>query len=85
MKNQDDKINLLQSQIKEIEKFFIEKNTKYLYKHIVEIVEKPLIELVLKNTKGNQKKAATLLGINRNTLHTKIKKLKINTKTFKDV
>ena len=83
METQSEKIDLLQSQIKDIETFFIRQNTRHLYKHIIEIVEKPLIEMVLKNTKGNQKKAASLLGINRNTLHTKIKKLKINTGNFK--
>jgi len=33
-------------------------------------------------TKGNQIKAAKLLGINRNTLRTKIKKLKISMKNL---
>ncbi|MBU1045337.1 MAG: site-specific DNA inversion stimulation factor [Candidatus Omnitrophica bacterium] len=79
-----DKISILQEQIKDVETFFLKKDTKHLYKHILEIVEKPLIEMVLKSTKGNQKKAAVLLGINRNTLFVKIKKLKINAKEFKD-
>ncbi len=79
----DDKISILQNQIKDIEAFFLKKDTKHLYKHVLEIVEKPLIEMVLKTASGNQKKAAELLGINRNTLHAKIKKLKINAKNFK--
>jgi two-component system, NtrC family, nitrogen regulation response regulator GlnG len=32
---------------------------------------------VLEKTKGNQIRAAKMLGINRNTLHKKIKELKI--------
>jgi DNA-binding protein Fis len=41
------------------------------------MVEKPLIETVLKLTRGNKKKAASLLGINRNTLSKKIEELGI--------
>jgi two-component system nitrogen regulation response regulator GlnG len=39
--------------------------------------ERPLIQLTLKETQGNQIKAAELLGMNRNTLRNKIQKLKI--------
>ena len=49
-----------------------------LYKSILEAVEKPLIEDVLERTEGNQLKAAKILGINRNTIRAKIKKLGIN-------
>ncbi len=48
-----------------------------LYEVVIQRVEKPLIELVLKKTEGNQLKAAKMLGINRNTLHKKLKALKI--------
>jgi len=40
-------------------------------------VEKPLITHVLRKTEGNQVRAASLLGINRNTLRKKIKELGI--------
>lgn len=43
-----------------------------LHKIIIEQVEKPLIELSLRQFNGNQVKAAKLLGINRNTLKKKI-------------
>jgi DNA-binding protein Fis len=46
-------------------------------------MEKPLIEDTLKRTRGNQIWAAKILGINRNTLHTKMRKLGINVRTFK--
>jgi DNA-binding protein Fis len=49
-----------------------------LYKSILEAVERPLIEHVLRRTEGNQFKAARILGINRNTMRAKIKKLGIN-------
>jgi two-component system, NtrC family, nitrogen regulation response regulator GlnG len=48
-----------------------------LYELIIERVERPLIELTLERTHGNQLKAAAILGINRNTLHKKIAHLKI--------
>ncbi|MDR4518711.1 MAG: Fis family transcriptional regulator [Nitrosomonas sp.] len=40
-------------------------------------VEKPLIEVILEHTQGNQTQAAELLGINRNTLRQKIKRYQI--------
>ena len=48
-----------------------------LYASVIEKVERPIIKLVLEKTRWNQRKAATLLGINRNTLHDKIIKLGI--------
>ena len=54
-----------------------------LYKSILEAVEKPLIEDVLERTEGNQLKAAKILGINRNTIRAKIKKLSINVSRWK--
>jgi DNA-binding protein Fis len=48
-----------------------------LYPLLMNAVEKPLIGLVLDETRGNQIQAAALLGLNRNTLRKKIKELKI--------
>jgi len=48
-----------------------------LYALILERVERPLIELTLERTGGNQLQAAAILGINRNTLRKKIATLKI--------
>jgi len=55
-----------------------------LYALIMERVERPLIELTLDRTRGNQLKAAAILGINRNTLHKKITELKITPKRRSD-
>jgi two-component system nitrogen regulation response regulator GlnG len=48
-----------------------------LYTLVIERVERPLIELTLKKTHGNQIRAAQILGINRNTLRKKIADLHI--------
>jgi len=54
-----------------------------IYKAVIEDIEKSLIEKALEYTSGNQITAARLLGINRNTIRTKIKKLNINVERFK--
>ena len=51
-----------------------------LHAIVIGQVEKPLIELMLEYTGGNQLKAAELLGINRNTLRKKITDLKVTVK-----
>jgi DNA-binding protein Fis len=43
-----------------------------LYTEIRTAFEKPLFEIVLERTGWNRSKAANLLGINRNTLHSKM-------------
>ena len=44
-----------------------------IYDMVMSCVERPLLEIVLAHAKGNQTKAAELLGINRNTLRKKLK------------
>jgi two-component system nitrogen regulation response regulator GlnG len=51
--------------------------TREIYRRILERVERPLLEAVLAHTRGNQIRAAVLLGINRNTLRKKIVELGI--------
>ena len=48
-----------------------------LYTEIRAIFEKPLFKIVLEHTNGNRSKAADILGINRNTLHTKLVEYKL--------
>lgn len=52
-----------------------DESSEKLYETIIKKVEKPLIEQVLEITKGNKKKAALILGINRNTLSKKMDEL----------
>ncbi|MCX5680601.1 MAG: hypothetical protein NTZ95_08200 [Candidatus Omnitrophica bacterium] len=54
-----------------------------LYKSVIESIEKPLLEHILDRTEGNQVKAARILGINRNTMRAKIKKLVIDVSKWK--
>ena len=48
-----------------------------LYDRVLREVERPLIQLTLGATRGNQLRAAQLLGVNRNTLRKKIRELDI--------
>jgi Fis family transcriptional regulator len=43
-----------------------------IYDMVIKSVECPMLELVLKQTQGNQTQAAEMLGINRNTLRKKL-------------
>lgn len=49
-----------------------------LYDLVIRCVEKPLIEIALNHTRGNQTRAAELLGLNRNTLRKKMQDLDIS-------
>jgi two-component system, NtrC family, nitrogen regulation response regulator GlnG len=48
-----------------------------LYNRVLREIERPLISLSLSVTRGNQIKAAAMLGLNRNTLRKKIRELDI--------
>jgi len=49
-----------------------------VYYDVISIVDRALISEVLEKTDGNKIKTARILGLNRNTLHSKIKKLDIS-------
>jgi two-component system, NtrC family, nitrogen regulation response regulator GlnG len=48
-----------------------------IYDKVIAEVERPLIQMTLASTRGNQIKAAAMLGLNRNTLRKKIRDLEI--------
>ena len=56
-------------------------NNGHLHELIIRGIEKPLVEIVLKETNGNQTQAANILGINRNTLRAKITEYEIKYKS----
>ncbi len=49
-----------------------------IYDRVLAEVERPLIQMTLAATRGNQIKAAAMLGLNRNTLRKKIRDLDIS-------
>ena len=49
-----------------------------VYDMVIGIVEKPLLTYIMGISKGNQSKAAEILGLNRNTLRKKLKQHKID-------
>lgn len=73
----------LNDKIIELEESLYSQKKGVLYRSILEVIEKPVIEYVLERSEGNQFKAARILGINRNTIRAKIKKLGINCAIFK--
>jgi two-component system nitrogen regulation response regulator GlnG len=81
---------MMDEEAKEIEKALLELDRMLLrgkegriYHIMLDALDKSLITNTLLITFGNQIKAARLLGINRNTLRTKIKKLGISLKEVK--
>jgi Fis family transcriptional regulator len=49
----------------------------HLYQLVLQEIERPLLETVMKYTKGNQSKASVVLGLNRGTLRNKLKQYDI--------
>ncbi|MFT5814777.1 MAG: Fis family transcriptional regulator, partial [Psychroserpens sp.] len=49
-----------------------------MYDLVLSEIEAPMLEEVMQYTRGNQTRAANLLGINRGTLRKKLKKYGMN-------
>ena len=73
-----ERIALLETSVRELESRYFSMRNGELYRNILDVVEKILLEAVLEKTFGNQLKAAKILGINRNTLRSKIKRYQIH-------
>jgi len=76
-------ISNIKDTVIELEKSLYDLKKGILYKSILEVIEKPILERALERADGNQLKAAKILGINRNTIRAKIKKLGINPDIYK--
>jgi len=55
-----------------------------LYRHMLGEVEPPLLRLALERCKGNQIKAAEMLGLNRNTIRKLLRQYEIDPRAFRD-
>ncbi|MFH1846646.1 MAG: helix-turn-helix domain-containing protein [Candidatus Omnitrophota bacterium] len=68
---------------KKIDEMFILSHMGGVYGMVINETQKELIEKALRQSFGNKTIAAKILGINRNTLHYKIKKLNIDVRKYK--
>jgi DNA-binding protein Fis len=66
-----------------IEEYFLTNKKGEIYSNVIDDIESRLIKKALEYSFGNQVLAAKMLGINRNTLHAKVKKLNIDVESFK--
>jgi Fis family transcriptional regulator len=48
-----------------------------LHDMMIHVMEKPLLDVVMKHAEGNQSRAAVWLGLNRNTLRKKLTEHKL--------
>jgi DNA-binding protein Fis len=80
----EDRILFLSRVIKETQNHYSREKKGELYKFLLGVIEKSIIEDALFQAEGNQLMAARILGLNRNTIHSKIRKLKLNPEDFKD-
>jgi two-component system nitrogen regulation response regulator GlnG len=71
-------VSLEELVIREVDRLFDARGEATdVFQKIQQRVERPLLEVVLERTNGNQIRAAAILGINRNTLRKKITELAI--------
>ncbi len=69
--------------LEKIEECFQNYKNGEIYRLLISDLEKILIEKALEQSSGNQLRACKILGLNRNTLRTKIRKLNIQPEIFR--
>lgn len=62
-----------QEQIATIVRSVIESKENNLYAEVIQVFEKPLLEELLLQERGNQTRVAIRMGVNRGTLRTKLR------------
>ncbi|MCF6188934.1 MAG: Fis family transcriptional regulator [Cocleimonas sp.] len=60
--------------VKEYLQLLGDQDASYLYRQVMDEVERPLLEVLMSHTNGNQSRTAAYLGINRATLRSKLKR-----------
>lgn len=61
--------------VRSLEKYFRDLDGQMpsgIYDMVIQAVERPLLEVVMRQADGNQVRASEMLGINRNTLRKKL-------------
>ncbi len=79
----EEKAQEIEKALRELDRMFLREQEGKIYHIMLDALDKSLIKNTLSITFGNQIKAARLLGINRNTLRAKIKKLGISVSEVK--
>ena len=69
--------------VDKIEECFSMLKNGEIYRNVIDNTEKILIEKALERSCGNQIVASKILGLNRNTLRTKIRRLQIDIERYK--
>lgn len=68
---------VVQRKLRQFVKAYSESGGRDLYSFLMREFERPLLELALTQTGGNQRRTADLLGMNRNTLRTRMKECRL--------
>lgn len=58
-----------------LERYFLDlegQSPSQIYDMVIQAVERPMLEVVMREAQGNQVRASEMLGINRNTLRKKL-------------
>jgi len=66
-----------------INRYFYTGNSERIYASIIDDIEKAVIAKALERSGGNQVAASKILGLHRNTLSNKIKKLNIDVERYR--